>query len=663
MNCSITNTKLWTVSVALALFTIAGASLAAQGKRALLQVVHAFPNGEATRVDITLTGTTMPALHAEGNRLIVTLPHTSPASTLKDHLTSDGLISGINLETAGSGGDERVILVLRSPAEGRLIAVPNTHIVRVIVAPEGRLARLSLPSHVSVKAMPRVVPVKAAARVVSVKAAPKAVVVKAAPKPVSTPATPKAVSLQSAVLAPVPAVVTPRLAVAAPRLAVAAPRLAVATPRLAAVYTREIPAAPVQAKVLTPIVPLSRARLYNINAYQSDLAGVLNSLAQDAHVNVVMVGAVSGKVTMNLRQAPLEKAVDLLTKSAGLGYHRDGDVFMIGSAKDLAAAYPPSDAAITQTVYRCVHVTAADVVATLQNTFDKGNLRVSLGAGPSSPRLDDATAANGTGAQAGTMKNTDVSTGGLHSRLIVLSGEAGIVTQALNLAQKLDARRAQVKIGVQITDINRSSLKNLGLQWSFGSIGLHESQPNGIGFGSFTRDPLSVSATITALENSGNAKLLAAPNMSILDGERGFILIGDRLQYPKLTGYTQAQTPIYDITEERVGIYLQVAVQMEDNGEITLTIYPQISTVSGYLNVNGASYPQISTREQQTTIRVKDGQQIVVGGLIRDEEINNVQRVPLLSQIPLFKELFTYRNTTHQQSEVVIVITPQILKD
>jgi type II secretory pathway component GspD/PulD (secretin) len=243
-----------------------------------------------------------------------------------------------------------------------------------------------------------------------------------------------------------------------------------------------------------------------------------------------------------------------------------------------------------------------------------------------------------------------------------LAGDQSIVAQALDLAKKLDVRRAQVKIGVQITDIDRSALKDLGLQYTFGSFGLQESQPSGIGFGKFTRSPLSVSATISALETSGDAKLLAAPNMTLLDGEQGYILIGDRLQFPQLIGYTPAQTPIYNVTEERVGIYLQLAVHMEDNGEITLTIYPQVSTVTGYLNINGASYPQISTREQQTTVRVKDGQQIVVGGLIQDEEIKNIQKVPILSDIPILRELFTYRDTTKQQTEVVILITPQILK-
>src|SRR5207249_3963352 len=115
--------------------------------------------------------------------------------------------------------------------------------------------------------------------------------------------------------------------------------------------------------------------------------------------------------------------------------------------------------------------------------------------------------------------------------------------------------------------------------------------------------------------------------------------------------------------EERVGIYLQVAVHVTGDGEVTLTLYPQVSSVTSFLTVNGASYPQISTREQQTTVRVKDGQQIVIGGLIQDQEIRNLQKVPILADIPLFGELFTWRRHTHNKTEVVIMISPEILKD
>ena len=248
---------------------------------------------------------------------------------------------------------------------------------------------------------------------------------------------------------------------------------------------------------------------------------------------------------------------------------------------------------------------------------------------------------------------------------MVLWGEEPLVTQALALARRLDVHRAQVKISVTIADVSLDALRNLGVTWNWSDFTVQEA-----GYAATSTSassPISPSTsppTLSALEQKDQAKVLASPSMTVLDGERGYVLIGDRLLFPKLIGYTQASTPIFDKEEVRVGIYLQVAAQIGANGEMTLTIYPQVSTVTGYLTVpNMGSYPQISTREQKTTVRVKDGEKIVVGGLIRDEDINNVQRVPFLSRIPLFGELFTHRQHTHNKSEVIITITPEIIKD
>ncbi len=393
--------------------------------------------------------------------------------------------------------------------------------------------------------------------------------------------------------------------------------------------------------------------LYSVSAYQTNVVALLTSLARDAGVSVIMAGAISEKVTVNLRKMSIDKAIDLVTKAAGLAYYRDGDTYVVGAAKDIATAFPKEqiNAVMRQEVYHCRNITASDLVASLEKMFDKDQLRIALGAGASSPRLDDASTSAVTGVQASTLNSNTPTTAGLGAREIILYGEADVVARALALAQQLDVRRAQVRIGVQITDIGTDALKELGVRWSFGNQRFTENKGSGMNFGSFSRSPLSIDATLAALETDNRAKLLAAPTLSLLDGERGFILIGERLQFPKLIGYTQAQTPIFDKEEERVGIYLQVAVQTAGNGEITLTIYPQVSVVTSFLTVNGASYPQISTREQQTTIRVKDGEKIVVGGLIRDEELTNIERVPLLSRIPLFGELFTYRKKTRRQSK------------
>lgn len=430
--------------------------------------------------------------------------------------------------------------------------------------------------------------------------------------------------------------------------------------------------------------------LYDVNAFQSDFATILAALSKDAGSNVVVVSPPIKKITLNLKQVSFEQAVQMLASAAGMISRKENDTFYLGETKDIAAAFPkpiedipkPIAQEICQEVYICKYIVAADLVKSLVTIFEKDNIKVALGANTFSPRLDQASTAAVTGVESASKGGTMSSENAQNAHNILLYGDVDIVAKALAFAKKMDIRRKQVRISVRITDINNDALKELGVQWDWSKYRASEApnftptggggaasaatqtpQLNGINFGAFVHDAISIQATLSALEKSDRAKLLAAPSLSLLDGERGFILIGDRLVFPVLIGYSQAGSPIFNKTEERVGIYLQVAVQIADNNEVTLTVYPQVSVVTNFLIINGASYPQISTREQQTTVRVKNGEQIVVGGLIREEEVSNIQRVPFLSRIPLFGELFTYRKKNKRKSEVVIVITPEIQKD
>jgi type IV pilus assembly protein PilQ len=78
--------------------------------------------------------------------------------------------------------------------------------------------------------------------------------------------------------------------------------------------------------------------------------------------------------------------------------------------------------------------------------------------------------------------------------------------------------------------------------------------------------------------------------------------------------------------------------------------------------VNGASYPQISTREAQSTLRIKSGETLVMGGLMKTEELRQMERVPILGQIPFLGELFTRRKATKSASQVLIAIRPTLLR-
>lgn len=427
--------------------------------------------------------------------------------------------------------------------------------------------------------------------------------------------------------------------------------------------------------------------LYDLDAYNSDAASLFKSLANQSKTNIAIIGSVESKVTIHFLQMPIEKAIDLLAKAAGLSYIKDNGDYIVGSDKDLAVAYPNETPRYktAQKVYSCNYVDAATLATSLISVFDKALLHVSIGAierstsllgGSTTQGVDQGGGSGGGATPSGGGGSPSTSPGsgggsatgsssgtGRESREVILYGNSDLVDQAYALCGTLDRRRQQVKIDVKITDVGMDDLKNLGIQWQFPQFGVHEGSPSGISFGSFQRDSLNFEAQMSALEDNNKAKLLANPSIALLDGEQGYILIGQRVSYPLLTGYTQAQTPIFSVGQEQVGIYLQVKAQMTGDDEIMLSVYPQVSFITGYLNVNGASYPQVSTREQQTTIRVHSGGKVVIGGLINDEDIKDQQSVPILSKIPLFGELFKYRNTHKTRDEVIVTITPQVLAE
>lgn len=340
----------------------------------------------------------------------------------------------------------------------------------------------------------------------------------------------------------------------------------------------------------------------------------------------------------------------------------------VPSPEGTAAGELPS-----QAIYRCEHINASSLVTTLQGVFDPGVLKVVLGPTYLSPTLASGLSNSAvTGEQGSTISTLGDSDPALRTQEVILVGDPATVQQALALAKKLDHHRAQVRLKLSISDVSVDALRQLGLQWNFGNYSLSEN-PNatqqtatgsvpvvsGIKFGSFAHSPVSVSAAITALESDGKAKLLAEPTLALLDGERSFILIGQKQLFPHMvTSYYGA--PSYDIQEVRVGIYIQVAAQIGTDDQVVLTIYPQVSLITDHRVINGGIYPIIETREQQTTIRARNGETIVIGGLIRDDDIRSIERVPLLGRIPLIGELFKYRENVKTRTELIVTLTPEI---
>ncbi|HLO26992.1 MAG TPA: pilus assembly protein N-terminal domain-containing protein [Geobacteraceae bacterium] len=171
--------------------------------------------------------------------------------------------------------------------------------------------------------------------------------------------------------------------------------------------------------------------------------------------------------------------------------------------------------------------------------------------------------------------------------------------------------------------------------------------------------PGGVGAVIQALATKNLAKILAEPNLLVKSGQKGEFLVGSKIPYNIVTstGGT-ATTSIYFVD---VGIKLNFAPVVQENGLIALNIDPaEVSTIQGTLQVNG--YPIIDTRSVKTFAELKDGESLVLGGLLTENTIKTMSKIPILGDIPILGALFRSTSDDLEQKELVFFITPKVVK-
>ncbi len=244
-------------------------------------------------------------------------------------------------------------------------------------------------------------------------------------------------------------------------------------------------------------------------------------------------------------------------------------------------------------------------------------------------------------------------------KTLLLLGPEADVKRALELAPTLDIKSPQIKIVAKVTSITENGEKNLGLTWDWGSLNYNEQGATG----TWIRDPIDFGAKLDALYTSGDIQILATPSMTVLEGKPGVFFVGDEVTYITLIQQTATGQ---NVTTEKalVGIQLKLNGRVSSDGNITLNLHPEVSTLKlNETSVTGVTLPTISRRFTDQIVRVKDGETYVVGGLIRTDEVNDLTKIPLLGDIPFFGNLFRHSNKVKQKTEVVMFITATIIKD
>jgi type II secretory pathway component GspD/PulD (secretin) len=280
-----------------------------------------------------------------------------------------------------------------------------------------------------------------------------------------------------------------------------------------------------------------------------------------------------------------------------------------------------------------------------------------------------------SGGSAGGAGGSATKTDGIDRvRMLVVSGLEKDVEKAFRLLAEVDIAPQQVMIEVKVVDLSPERAQDLGLAWSWSALNFLEApvgtllqgagnaltQSNlvsGSKLGAISRVPFTFQAVLSAMVTHKEAKILASPSIQVLDNDDANIFIGDTLR-TQISQSGIAGTTV-QVFEFPIGIILLVRPRVNPDGQITMRVHPVVSTVTG---IGASNLPQTSTREAETTVRIKDGETMVIGGLIRDEMSKVVQEVPILSKLPLVGELFRNTSTNHRHSEIMVFITPHIVK-
>ncbi|MGQ9809540.1 MAG: type II secretion system protein GspD [Armatimonadota bacterium] len=252
------------------------------------------------------------------------------------------------------------------------------------------------------------------------------------------------------------------------------------------------------------------------------------------------------------------------------------------------------------------------------------------------------------------------------SRMLVLSGTRSDIERGLEILRRVDVAAPQVIIEARLVDIGTNSALKQGFLYDQSLNGFNIGASGTAAAGTTTTRSFSMflDATLEAEIKDGKARLLASPKISVVEGDTATIFIGDQITYIESI---QATTSGITVTTNKVNAGIELGVMPLVNvadATISMKIHPEVSTPTLVTDRNtGVTLPQVATRFADTSVRIKDGDTVVIGGLLNENEVSTLTRIPFLSDLPFLGNLFKHRDRTTDQRELVIFITCRISPD
>lgn len=257
---------------------------------------------------------------------------------------------------------------------------------------------------------------------------------------------------------------------------------------------------------------------------------------------------------------------------------------------------------------------------------------------------------------------------------IIVVADPGNYKLLQNIIDQLDRIPEQVMIETMIVEASLTRNDKLGVEWSFvqskafgndgvtGNVGqtfgLQNTTPAPTGF-KYTLTGGNLTAFINALQTDTRFNILSTPRIFTSNQQQATINISQSVPYV-LSTRTDANGNIsYNYGFQDVGIVLNVTPRITANGFVTLDVDQTANDLQGYTSFNA---PIVNQREAQTTVSVKDGETVVLGGMIRSQVTSTVNKLPILGDLPFLGNLFRSTSKENQKTELMIMLTPRIVR-
>jgi general secretion pathway protein D len=257
-----------------------------------------------------------------------------------------------------------------------------------------------------------------------------------------------------------------------------------------------------------------------------------------------------------------------------------------------------------------------------------------------------------------------------NSTQLVLTGSPYSIKLAKDLIAQLDVPQILVALDTEVLEVDEGVQKQLGLKFPTAALSTTFSElqpttqnplysaPQLTGLQPLTRTPLSLGAELDFLISINKARVLENPRITTISGRTASLRAGETVNILTTTGGGTGTVATTQVQSFQTGVTLDITPVVNDGNYITVTLHPSVNSIAG----SSGTVPNIQTRDTTTTVGLHDGETLVIGGLIEDDESRTVTKIPILGDLPLIGKAFRNTLLSKTRNELVVTVTPHIVR-